>query len=1404
MVNTEFSLLPGSSPSPLTTIADTGTTGHFLPTQRFFQWALVNPNSTTNIRPTTSPIDVTMPDGDTITSTHEAELPIPMLPPKARLAHLFPSLQHCLLSIPLLCDAGCSATFTQSHVTITYNDTVILSGPKNTTTGLWEIHLSSSPPATDHTANSHSINALFPKTVSDTVAFYHAVLGSPVHSTLLQALKHNFLIGIPGLTESSYKKHMPSSTATAKGHMDQSRKNQLSTKPTTLDESAFPHSPSTHQKTNDVYTTVIPITGKVYSDQTGKFPVTSSKGNAYLFVLYDFDSNYIAAEPIKNRTATSILEACQLCHERLTRAGLKPTFQILDNECSAALKNYFSRNKISYQLVPPGVHRRNAAERAIRSFKNHFLSILSGTDPNFPLKLWDLLIPQAVITLNLLRASRINPQLSAYAQIHGQFCFHKTPMGIPGCKVIIHEKPHNRGTWSPHGTEGFYVGPTLEHYWCFQVWCTATKAIRIVDTLSWFPIKVPLPTPSSLEKLHVAIHEILQELKHPSTDSVIPLSATDQQTLSTLMQTLHQASQPCPNHKPIEESTISELPVLSKTSTDSDLFKEPRNTKQIPSILKNNKVKNKMPPASKVTFHPNVIVPPKKTAHSHTLYPPQDQSPPPISPDADAALRVPLSSTSPVIPAEPLRVPNHAAPSQTDPTPIDPTPAASTTPDANIPTIPAVISPDPDEIPTPPTLGNDDMHPFIKILAHRRSRRKGKGSQYEVLVQWTHHKPTWVLLHIFTSHGVNMDASETVASYAQEQGLLNTKGWKLYRKHLPSQSPPKFSSSSQTPSNKPSSTTYRRSPRLTTKQRLFFKQSQFAMKAVHPDTGTLSEYPALIKSSDGELWEEACCEEIGRLAQGYGPNITGTDTLHFIRFDQIPKGCTATYLRLVVADRPNKENPRRVRFTAGGDRIKYPGDVSTKTSDLSTAKILLNSVISTPGARFMGLDIKDFYLNTHMERYEYMRIPIQCIPQKIFEQYNLEDLVHNGAVYAELQKTIYGLPQAGRIANDKLCKILEAHEFEQAPFTPGLFRHKTRPLAFALVVDDFGCKYVGKENAQFLITTLENAGYKITIDWEGKQFCGIDLHWDYENGTVDLSMDGYVEKALQRFNHPRPTRPQHSPHKWTKPTYGASQQLTAPPDTTDPLDAHGVKRLQEVIGTLLYYARALDSTMLVTLGTLAAAQTKGTQATAEACVQLLDYAATHPSAIIRYHASDMILRIHSDASYLSEPQARSRAGGYFYLGSQTEDHSPLDHTTKANGAIHVLSSIMNVVCASATEAEVGALFYNAQDGCTLRNALNFLGHEQPATPIQTDNACAEGIVNDTVKQKRSKAIDMRFYWIRDRVRQGQFEIFWKKGKDNLGDYFTKHHPTAHHRQMRTIYLHETMNCLIDTRLLRPS
>ncbi len=168
----------------------------------------------------------------------------------------------------------------------------------------------------------------------------------------------------------------------------------------------------------------------------------------------------------------------------------------------------------------------------------------------------------------------------------------------------------------------------------------------------------------------------------------------------------------------------------------------------------------------------------------------------------------------------------------------------------------------------------------------------------------------------------------------------------------------------------------------------------------------------------------------------------------------------------------------------------------------------------------------------------------------------------------------------------------------------------------------------------------------------------------------------------------------------------------------------------------------------------------------------------------------MCLHIDSNASYLSEPKASSRVGGIFYLSNLPPTRpTPDEPNAPLNGAIHIVSNILRNVMSSAAEAEFGGLFYNGQEACPIPQALIDMGHPQLATPMKTDNSTACGIANDTVNQRRSKAMDMRFYWIRCRSKQNQFRIHWKPGQSNHADYFTKHHAASHHQAMRPRYLH---------------
>ncbi len=176
--------------------------------------------------------------------------------------------------------------------------------------------------------------------------------------------------------------------------------------------------------------------------------------------------------------------------------------------------------------------------------------------------------------------------------------------------------------------------------------------------------------------------------------------------------------------------------------------------------------------------------------------------------------------------------------------------------------------------------------------------------------------------------------------------------------------------------------------------------------------------------------------------------------------------------------------------------MHYPGNAGTPTADLLTVKLLINSIISTAGARFMTLDIKDFYLNTPMARYKYMRLRIADMPEDVIKHYNLHDkATPDGYVYCEIQKGMYGLPQAGIIAQQLLKERLNKHGYRQSQTTPGLWTHDTRPICFSLVVDDFGVKYVGEENTKTLLETVRQY-YKCLCDWEGERYCGITIKWD--------------------------------------------------------------------------------------------------------------------------------------------------------------------------------------------------------------------------------------------------------------------------------------------------------------------
>ena len=211
-----------------------------------------------------------------------------------------------------------------------------------------------------------------------------------------------------------------------------------------------------------------------------------------------------------------------------------------------------------------------------------------------------------------------------------------------------------------------------------------------------------------------------------------------------------------------------------------------------------------------------------------------------------------------------------------------------------------------------------------------------------------------------------------------------------------------------------------------------------------------------------------------------------------------------------------------------------------------------------------------------------------------------------------------------------------------------------------------------------------------------------------------------------------------------------------PYDTATKLTPQAIKQLQKIVGTFLFYSRAVDPTKFTALSIIATEQTQGTQTTKVKAEHFLTYAATHPNTTIKCYKSDMISKIHSDASYLSEQQGRSCTGGHFYLGNRE------DITDPPNGSILNTTGILANIMLAASEAEATALFTNTKEGVIQCIALEEMQWPQPPPPITVGNSTDAGLAQDTIKANKSWDMDMRLHWIQEWAQQHQFLVIWAK------------------------------------------
>ncbi len=348
------------------------------------------------------------------------------------------------------------------------------------------------------------------KTQPELVWYHHASAGFPNKPTWLAAIKNKHFASWPGLTLAAARKHFPNSEETHKGHGRKTPSGLRSNKDKPVpcldnnneafrnkQDAPFPLRPV--QKEQTIFYCILHLedaaTQKIWTNQTGKFPKKSRKGNQYIMVLTESDSDVILVEAMKNQSSGEMIRAFQKLIDHLHAAEIAPKHHILDNECSDEFKDTIKSNNMTYQLAPPHNHRCNHAKKAIQTFKDHFVAILCRTDKEFPLCLWDLLLPHAKNTLNMLCPSRMTPTVSAYTYLWRQHDYSLNPFVPLGCKVEANLVPTSiRETWAPHTTSGFYVGNSWEHYCCHEVFTTDTSHTQMCSTLFFKHKYLTMPT----------------------------------------------------------------------------------------------------------------------------------------------------------------------------------------------------------------------------------------------------------------------------------------------------------------------------------------------------------------------------------------------------------------------------------------------------------------------------------------------------------------------------------------------------------------------------------------------------------------------------------------------------------------------------------------------------------------------------------------------------------------------------------------------------------------------------------------------------------------------------------------------------------------------------------------------
>ena len=485
-----------------------------------------------------NPISALEPSGNAIKSMAEATYDhiLPMLPKGTSNGHVMPLGQgHSIAPCSKLVDAGCQILLGAKDAKIFYKGNLILTGDQSNK--MWFLNFPTTsvfdPLQQNATKSPHRVNNLSAGgaiysvyqlgRVKEAISFLHAALGSPSSFSVKRAItgSTNLLSNWPvfGTNPKQAMQHLVDTFSTKLGNLRRIQSGTRSTKrrkqkerdaiakasilelvranEEELEEEGVPSEPE--QKCNEVYFLIIDtedMMGTAFTDISGPLPYTSIRGYRYIFFTYSYDGNAIMMEAMKNREDGEMKRVYEKTYKRLEAAGIKPTINVMDNEASAAVTTWLTNNNIQYQTVAPGAggHRANRAERSIQTGVNHFLSTIATTDADFPIQAWCYTIEQMEMTLNMIRPTNINPKISAFTILYGEWSYDAHPILPVGWRSLVFEDPADRRKYSYHGVKGYVVGVSKQGYRKVTFLIPSTGQLRESNTYAlWAPDQFTMP-----------------------------------------------------------------------------------------------------------------------------------------------------------------------------------------------------------------------------------------------------------------------------------------------------------------------------------------------------------------------------------------------------------------------------------------------------------------------------------------------------------------------------------------------------------------------------------------------------------------------------------------------------------------------------------------------------------------------------------------------------------------------------------------------------------------------------------------------------------------------------------------------------------------------------------------------